>query len=105
MSSYIRQLRPGGVARFSEPNLLNPQIFLQKNIGFLKRLAGDSPDEYAFTRWQIARSLRDAGFVDISVTPYEFLHPSTPERLIPFVVRLESWHLQDPAQRDRGVRS
>lgn len=86
-----RVLKPGGVMRFSEPNLLNPQIFLQKNIGFLKRLAGDSPDEYAFTRWQIRSSMSKAGFKKIKIRPYEFLHPATPEKLIPFVSAMEKF--------------
>lgn len=102
LGRYIAQLKPGGVVRFSEPNLLNPQIFLQKNVGILKRLAGDSPGEYAFTRWQIARSLRNAGFVDISVTPFEFLHPGTPKGLIPLLVKLESWLPKTPLNEIAG---
>jgi SAM-dependent methyltransferase len=84
-----RTLKPGGVLRFSEPNLLNPQIFLQKNVPLLKRLAGDSPDEYAFTKHRIRKSLQLAAYERISVRPYEFLHPSSPENLIPFILRLE----------------
>jgi len=91
LMSCFRLLKPNGIIRFSEPNLLNPQIYLQKNIPALKRMAGDSPDEYAFTRWQIARSLRNIGFTAISVRAFEFLHPGTPERLVPFVMKLESW--------------
>lgn len=91
-----RVLKPGGVLRFSEPNLLNPQIYLQKNIPWLKRLAGDSPDEYAFTKWEICRVLNNAGLVNISVNPYEFLHPSTPQRLIPIVERLEGFVSKTP---------
>ena len=54
-------------------------------------IAGDSPDEYAFTAWQIRRSLRDIGFDAIAVRAFEFLHPGTPARLISFVVKLEDW--------------
>jgi ubiquinone/menaquinone biosynthesis C-methylase UbiE len=89
LKEMFRILRPGGVVRFSEPNLLNPQIFLQKNWPWLKQKLGDSPDEYAFTKWQIEESLKKAGFIDINVDPFEFLHPATPEKLIPFVVALE----------------
>jgi 2-polyprenyl-3-methyl-5-hydroxy-6-metoxy-1,4-benzoquinol methylase len=91
LANCFQLLKPNGIIRFSEPNLLNPQIYLQKNIPLLKRLAGDSPDEYAFTRWQIARSLREIGFAAISVRPFEFLHPATPERLIPLVMKVEDW--------------
>jgi demethylmenaquinone methyltransferase/2-methoxy-6-polyprenyl-1,4-benzoquinol methylase len=89
LQNFIRKLKPGGVIRFSEPNLLNPQIFLQKSIPWLKRMAGDSPDEYAFTARRISQDLRNAGYTDIQVTPYEFLHPSTPPAFIPIVLRLE----------------
>lgn len=89
LRSFFRVLAPNGVIRFSEPNLLNPQIFLQKNIPVLKRLAGDSPDEYAFTAGRIKNDLEDSGYVDVEVRPYEFLHPSVPLRLIPLVTRVE----------------
>jgi ubiquinone/menaquinone biosynthesis C-methylase UbiE len=86
----FRVLKPGGIARFSEPNLANPQIFLQKNIPWLKRRLGDSPDEYAFTRGRIIRSLQRTGFSAIQVKPFEFLHPGTPRRFIPAVLKLEA---------------
>lgn len=89
LSSYFSLLRPGGIIRFSEPNLLNPQIFLQKNIPWLKQLVGDSPDEYAFTKWQIEGCLSKIGFSNITVRPFEFLHPATPKRFIPLVQLLE----------------
>jgi SAM-dependent methyltransferase len=91
LSNYLRLLRPGGLLRFSEPNLVNPQIFLQKNIPWIKRLAGDSPDEYAFSKWRIGRSLATAGYLDISITPFEFLHPSTPMRLISLILKIEEF--------------
>jgi SAM-dependent methyltransferase len=90
LKSFFRVLKPSGVLRFSEPNLLNPQIFLQKSIPALKRALGDSPDEYAFTSGRIGRDLEAAGFISISVRPYEFLHPSTPVALISFIQRLEA---------------
>lgn len=90
LKNYYQLLKPGGVIRFSEPNLFNPQIFLQKNIPYLKRLAGDSPDEYAFTRWNISRVLKRSGFSNISAIPFEFLHPSTPKYLVNVVIKIES---------------
>lgn len=73
-----RVLRPGGKLCFTEPNMLNPQIALQKNIPPLKRLLGDSPDETAFIKWPMRRMLREAGFEDLRVYPFDFLHPWTP---------------------------
>ncbi len=90
-ASILRVLKPGGVLRFSEPNLLNPQIFLQKTIPTLKKWAGDSPDEYAFTPKDIQRKLEQAGFTAIRVRPFEFLHPHTPPKWIQSVIRCESF--------------
>lgn len=89
LKGFFEKLKPGGVIRFSEPNLLNPQIFIQKNLPPLKKYLGDSPDEYAFTTWQIAKSLKQAGFGKIQVMPYEFLHPSTPANWIERVIKIE----------------
>ena len=97
-----RVLRPGGTIRFSEPNLLNPQIFLQKNWPWLKRRMGDSPDEYAFTSSRIARDAERAGLVDVVAEPYEFLHPSIPEAVIDRVIRVEHWIERTPLRNIAG---
>jgi len=34
---------------FTEPNMMNPQVALIKNVPSLKSRAGDSPDETAFS--------------------------------------------------------
>jgi len=80
-----RVMRAGGRMIFAEPNMLNPQIFVQKNVAFVKRHLGDSPDETAIVRWRFAKMMREIGFRKIRTFPYDFLHPSTPESLIPFV--------------------
>lgn len=82
LTTLHRILRPGGIIRFTEPNMLNPQIALQKNVPALKRRLGDSPDETAFFRWSLARLLRQANFADIETTPFDFLHPRVPLRMI-----------------------
>jgi ubiquinone/menaquinone biosynthesis C-methylase UbiE len=81
-SEIYRVLKPGGVIAFTEPNMLNPQIALQKNIPWLKRKLGDSPDETAFFRWKIKKLLQDSGFTEIKVIPFDFLHPAVPMKLI-----------------------
>jgi 2-polyprenyl-3-methyl-5-hydroxy-6-metoxy-1,4-benzoquinol methylase len=80
-------LKPGGVFSFAEPNMLNPQIAIQKNISWIKERLGDSPDETAFVRWRLASQLRQIGYCDVSLTPFDWLHPLTPSPLIG-VVRL-----------------
>ncbi|MFH2083815.1 MAG: class I SAM-dependent methyltransferase, partial [Candidatus Omnitrophota bacterium] len=54
-----RVLKKGGQILFSEPNMLNPQIMLQKNFPPLKKIMGDSPDETAFFRWGLPGILRN----------------------------------------------
>ena len=85
LQNIYRVLKPGGAIAFSEPNMLNPQIMIQKNIPFIKRWLGDSPDETAFFRWQMEELLHKSGFSEIIVTPFDFLHPSTPQALAGFI--------------------
>jgi ubiquinone/menaquinone biosynthesis C-methylase UbiE len=82
VSEIFRVLKPGGFIAFTEPNMMNPQIALQKNIPWLKRKLGDSPDETAFIRWKIKKLLQNTGFKKITVVPFDFLHPAVPSRLI-----------------------
>jgi len=82
LREVCRVLKPGGWCVFSEPNMMNPQIALQKNVGFIKRRVGDSPDETAFFKGEMERLLRGAGFADITVRHFDFLHPFTPPSLL-----------------------
>ena len=80
-----RVLKPGGRFFFLEPNMLNPQIAIEKNVKPIGRRLQNSPDETAFFRWQIVRVLRENGFTNAWARPFDFLHPGTPPRLIPAV--------------------
>ena len=80
-----RVLKPNGKMVFAEPNMINPQIFLQKNIPALKRMMGDSPDETAIVRWSFAKLMKKTGFVNVKIFPYDFLHPATPSPFIPLI--------------------
>lgn len=71
-------LRPGGLLWFSEPNMLNPQVALERNVRWIGSRLDNSPDETAFIRWSLAATLREAGFVDVKITPFDFLHPLCP---------------------------
>src|SRR5258708_716430 len=82
LPKILTLLEPGGWRSFAEPNMLNPQIALQKNVPWIKRRLGDSPDETAFFGWSLASRLRAVGFDDVEVTPFDWLHPMTPSPLI-----------------------
>lgn len=88
LASIRRVLVPGGTLVLSEPNLANPQIFVFKNTPALRNRAGWSPDETAFTRWGLTRDLVRAGFVDVRIRPFDFLHPATPPWAAAWVERL-----------------
>jgi 2-polyprenyl-3-methyl-5-hydroxy-6-metoxy-1,4-benzoquinol methylase len=82
LREIYRVLKPGGTIYFTEPNMLNPQIAIQKNVPWIKRKLGDSPDETAFFRWPLRRLLEHTGYRDIRIEPFDFLHPKTPVPLI-----------------------
>jgi ubiquinone/menaquinone biosynthesis C-methylase UbiE len=77
-----RVLKPEGTIYFTEPNMLNPQIAIQKNVPWIKRKLGDSPDETAFFRSSLRRLLEQTGYRDVQIKPFDFLHPKTPVPLI-----------------------
>ncbi|MEK7576475.1 MAG: methyltransferase domain-containing protein [Patescibacteria group bacterium] len=78
----LRILKPGGVLWFSEPNMFNPQIAVEKNVRFVGKWLQNSEDETAFFRWPLARLLRGIGFQDISVQPFDFVHPGIPKQFV-----------------------
>ena len=81
-------LKPGGRMAFAEPNMLNPQVCLTKDVPWIKKAMGDSPDETAFVGLQLRSFLRNAGFRQVRVSAFDFLHPSTPPVLIEAVSRV-----------------
>jgi 2-polyprenyl-3-methyl-5-hydroxy-6-metoxy-1,4-benzoquinol methylase len=83
-----RVLKPGGTIYFTEPNMLNPQIAIQKNVPWIKRWLGDTPDETAFFRRPLRRLLERTGYRDVRIEPFDFLHPKTPAPLINGVAML-----------------
>ncbi len=68
-----RVLKPGGIAYFYEPNILNPVVYVIKSNHFLKRLIGDSSEEWAInplntkTQWK--------GFKIMEMKTTEFVWP------------------------------
>lgn len=90
LQEFYRILKPGGKIFFTEPNMLNPQIMLQKNIPLLKKMAGDSPDETAFIRFLLTKKLNKNNFKNITTIPFDFLHPAIPSNAISLVSKIQS---------------
>lgn len=82
LGECFRILRPGGMIFFFEPNMMNPEIAVLKNIRFIGRIFQDTDNETAFFRWPLMTMLRNIGFEKISVQPFDFLHPIVPQPVI-----------------------
>ncbi len=77
-TEVARVCKNGARFFFSEPNLLNPQILLEKKVPWLKKKLEDSPGETAFLRWKIAKLLREMPGSEVRVDNIDFLHPLIP---------------------------
>lgn len=88
LAGIKRVLISGGKIAFTEPNILNPQNLIVKNIKSIKKLVGELPNERAFFRWQISKNLINKGFSDVVIKPFDFLHPVIPNLLISLVNKL-----------------
>lgn len=95
-----RVLKPEGSIIFSEPNMLNPQIAMERNVPFLRKIMHASPDETAFIRWRLSNDLKNNGFIDIKIEPFDFLHPSTPQAFIPFIEKVSTFSEKIPVLRE-----
>jgi hypothetical protein len=66
--------------------MLNPQVFAERK--FRRLFPYVSPDETAFIRWMLKKVLQDAGFQNIKIIPFDWLHPSIPHTFIGMVSAL-----------------
>lgn len=80
-----RVLKKEGRIFFSEPNMLNPQVFVERNIRFIGKLLQNSPTETAFFRWRLSSFLARQGFSEMKIKPFDFLHPAVPAPFIGIV--------------------
>lgn len=74
-------LVPGGRIWFSEPNMANPQVWVEKNVRWIGARLDNTPDETAYYRAPLMRDLALEGFIEILVRPFDFLHPLIPRAL------------------------
>ena len=95
-----RVLKADGSIYFTEPNMMNPQIAVQKNVPGVKQRLGDSPDETAFFRWPLKRELERAGFRMVQIRPFDFLHPRIAPSWIPTVQNFGSFLEKMPLLRE-----
>lgn len=84
----FRVLKNGGQIFFTEPNLLNPHIYMGLHIPALRRRMEFSDDETALIRWKVGEMLESIGFKKFLVRNYDFLHPLTPTYLINLVDKI-----------------
>lgn len=82
LNESFRVLKPGGIFWFFEPNMMNPQNALERKVRFIGKFMQNSEDETAFFRWSFSRMLKNVGFVDVGVEPFDFLHPGIPRPLV-----------------------
>lgn len=85
LPELYRVLKPGGKFFFLEPNMLNPQVAIERNVKPVGSRMQNSPDETAFFRRKIVRTLHRHGFRNARAKPFDFLHPGTPPQLVPAV--------------------
>ena len=100
LKEVYRVLKRGGGIVFTEPNMFNPQIWLERNIPFIRKLTNNSPDETAFIRWILKKELINLGFKNVSIRPFDFLHPFTSDMLIPFVSNIGNLVEKIPLARE-----
>ena len=84
-AKILALLKPGGKIAFAEPNLFNPQVYLERRFSHWPVFSYTSPDETAFKRGRLANVLQKTGFINIEIKPFDWLHPSTPSKLIPLI--------------------
>jgi SAM-dependent methyltransferase len=102
LRSTLSLLKPGGRFAFSEPNSLNPQIWAERNIGFVRRWRHVTEHETAFRTAELRRIFETAGFAVDICEPFDFLHPSTPRFAIGLIKGMQAVLERTPLRQFAG---
>lgn len=74
----LRILKPNGKFIFFEPNMLNPQVYVEKNVKIVGKWLQNTETETAFFKNQIKKDLTELGLKNVEVVPFDFVHPGFP---------------------------
>ena len=102
LGEIYRVLREQGRIFLVEPNMLNPEVFLETDVRWIGKFAQKTKDETAFFRWSMKRRLSEIGFKLVEVVPFDFLQPLTPQVLIGVVERTGNILERIPLLREFG---
>ena len=75
LQEFYRILKANGVGVFTEPNYINPHIFLERKVAYLRKRLHISKYETAFVRWNLHNKLTKAGFKNVTIYPFDFVYP------------------------------
>jgi len=90
MKEASRILKPGGLAYFYEPNILNPLVFILKSSKVLKKLGGDSSEEWGMNPFKPWYSLFAFRVVRIKTTEFVWPISFMPFKLMTIVDKISS---------------
>ncbi len=91
INEFRRILKPGGKILFFEPNMANPQIWLQFHIKLFRKITRMSLYEKTFWRWELKKKLLLFNLNNIKVQPFDFIHPLIPSSLLETSKKLEAF--------------
>jgi SAM-dependent methyltransferase len=78
LEEIYRVLKRGGRIRFTEPNYLNPHVFLERKVPFLRKRLSVTKYETAFIRSCLKKRLVHSGFSAVTIEPFDFMYPFLP---------------------------
>jgi dolichol-phosphate mannosyltransferase len=82
LSEIHRLLKPGGQILFFEANFWNPQVLLKNTVPGLGRRLGQASCQVGMRRYRLMEETSRRGFIEVTVLPYDIVHPRTPPALI-----------------------